>query len=141
MDNNQKKTDLSREGSDVIARAVVKFILKKLARDVKLIYVRENTVLTDYYVVCTARSSNHLRSLVNEVADEMALCGVHARHPEGAEGGEWALLDIGEVILHVFTKESREFYRFERLFDEKTFIATDDIVAELDEEMSASPNA
>ena len=70
----------------------------------------------------------------------MALCGVSLRNLEGADGGEWVLADFGDVILHLFSKDAREFYRFERLFDEKHFLSYDDVVADLDKEMSLTKN-
>ncbi|MBO7170175.1 MAG: ribosome silencing factor [Clostridia bacterium] len=132
----KRKLDLSNSESIDVAKRTVYLLLKKLARDVKLIYVRENTVLTDYYVVATGRSANHLRALASDAADELAACGVHLRNLEGADGGEWVLADFGDVILHIFSKEAREFYRFERLFDEKCFLPYDDVTEQLDKEMS-----
>ena len=136
--DEKKKPDLSKSESIDVAKRAIYLLLKKLARDVKLIYVRENTVLTDYYVVATGRSANHLRSLAGDAADELAACGVHLRNMEGADGGEWVLADFGDVILHLFSKEAREFYRFERLFDEKCFLSYDDVVEQLDKEMSVT---
>ena len=140
MNDMTKAKDLSQAESLDVAKQAVRILLKKLARDVKLIYVRETTVLTDYYVVATGRSANHLRALARDTEDEMALCGVSLRNLEGADGGEWVLADFGDVILHLFSKDAREFYRFERLFDEKHFLSYDDVVADLDKEMSLTKN-
>ena len=140
MDNLNKIQDLMLAPSIDIAKHAVRILLKKLAKDVKLIYVRENTVLADYYVVATGRSPNHLRALARDTEDAMALCGIPVRNIEGADGGEWVLVDFGDVILHLFNREAREFYRFERLFDEKNFLSYDDIVAELDKEMAVTTN-
>lgn len=131
-----KTPDLSGAEPLNVAKQAIYVLLKKLAKDIKLIYVGETTILTDYYVVATGRSANHLRALARDTEDEMALCGVPLRNLEGADGGEWVLVDFGDVILHLFNKETRDFYRFERLFDEKCFLAYDDVVAELDKEMS-----
>lgn len=136
----KNRPDLSNAESLDIAKRTIYLLLKKLARDVKLICVRETTVLTDYYVVATGRSANHLRALAADAADELAACGVHLRNLEGADGGEWVLADFGDVILHIFSKEAREFYRFERLFDEKCFLPYGDVVEQLDKEMSVSNN-
>ena len=62
MNDMTKAKDLSQVESLDVAKQAVRILLKKLARDVKLIYVRETTVLTDYYVVATGRSANHLRA-------------------------------------------------------------------------------
>ena len=128
--------DLSGGESIEVAKRAVYILLKKLARDVKLLYVRETTVLADYYVVATGRSANHLRSLATEAVDELSSCGIFVRSTEGADGGEWVLVDFGDVILHLFSKEAREFYRFERLFDEKCFQSFDDVIERLDKELS-----
>ncbi len=140
MDNPKSTQELTFSPSIDVARRAVRILLKKLAKDVKLIYVRESTVLADYYVVATGRSPNHLRALARDTEDEMALCGIPMRNIEGADGGEWVLVDFGDVILHLFGREAREFYRFERLFDEKNFLSYDDVTAELDKEMSVTTN-
>lgn len=99
-----------------IAEKVAKTLLSKQARDVKMFKVTETTVITDYYVICTGRSSTHVRSLADEAVYELECDGVDAR-VEGVESSGWILVDFGSVIAHIFNSESRGFYKLERLLE------------------------
>ena len=97
-----------------IAEKVAKTLLKKQAREVKMFKVTETSVITDYYVICTGRSSTHVKSLADEIAYELECDGVDSKI-EGVEASGWILVDFGSVIAHVFNGESRGFYKLERL--------------------------
>ena len=79
-----------------------------------------------------ARSATHARALANELERVLGAAGIPPKHPEGLEGGEWILVDVGDVIVHIFSKEAGEFYRFERLFKEDSFLSVADVVTEND---------
>ncbi len=120
--------DLSKADSREIAAEIVRVLHKKLARNIQWIYAADSTVITDYYVVCNGRSSTHVRALARDVEDEMAKHAVYARKVEGAAAGEWVLVDFGDVIVHVFTGEASEFYRFERLFKQEAFLSVAEVL-------------
>ena len=126
METLMKYPDLSGADSLTVAKAVCQMLSEKLSLDVKLINVKESA-LTDYYVVGYGRSSTHVKALASDVEDTLASSGVFARRREGLDGGDWVLVDFGDVILHVFGKEAREFYRFERLFKQEAFLHIDDV--------------
>ena len=127
-----KLPDLTDADSLTRAKAAVSVLYKKLGIGIKLIYAADTTVLTDYYVVSYARSSTHARALAGELERLLSEVGMVAKHPEGLEGGEWILVDFGDVIVHIFAKEAGEFYRFERLFKPEAFIDVLDVVKEAD---------
>lgn len=129
-DNKIEIADLSSSDSLTLAKAAVKILFKKLALGIRLIYAADTTVLTDYYVVAYARSATHARALANELERVLGAAGIPPKHPEGLEGGEWILVDVGDVIVHIFSKEAGEFYRFERLFKEDSFLSVSDIVTD-----------
>lgn len=78
--------------------------------------VREKTSFTDYMVVVTGTSSRHLKSLCDHVAETVKEQGVMPLGIEGDMGSEWVLLDLGDVIVHAMTAETREFYQLEKLW-------------------------
>ncbi|MBR6795071.1 MAG: ribosome silencing factor [Clostridia bacterium] len=121
MEQLEKHPDLSSADSLAVAQAACRILSQKLSLDVKLISMKESA-LTDYYVIGYGRSSTHVKALANDVADELAASGVYARRIEGLDGGEWVLVDLGDVIVHVFGREASEFYRFERLFKPDAFL-------------------
>ena len=90
--------------------------------DIKMFHVTENTIVADYYVICSARSSTHIKALADEVCYKLSLQGREASHVEGRDGGTWVLVDFGSVIVHVFSREARDFYNLELLQSEESEI-------------------
>lgn len=103
--------------SKELAKKIGLFLKEKKAEDVVIINVADKTIVADYYVLATGRSMTHVRSLCDLVEDELDKDGVGPLRREGVREGRWAVLDYGDVVLHVFNDESRLFYHLERLWD------------------------
>lgn len=88
------------------------------AKDIITIDVRRQTTITDYMVVCSGRSSRHVKAIAEQTSEKMKAAGFPALSRSGLDGGEWALIDFGEVILHVMQPQSRAFYDLEGLWQE-----------------------
>ena len=101
-----------------IAEFAVKVLDIKKARNIKLLYVEDQTSIADYFVVCTGTSKTHLSSLAEEVEFRLSKFGVSPLHNEGSRGDTWILADYGSVILHVFSADTRDFYKLEKLYKE-----------------------
>ena len=99
-----------------LATAAAKALDNKKASDVKVLKVRDLTVLADYFVIATGTSSTHVKSLAEEVEFQLGEQGVKALRTEGYDAKNWILLDYGEVIVHVFYPEARSFYDLEHLW-------------------------
>ena len=99
-----------------LATAIAKVLDKKKASDVKVLKVRDLTVLTDYFVIATGTSSTHVKSLAEEVEFQLDQQGVKTLRTEGYDSKNWILLDYGTVIVHVFYPEARNFYDLEHLW-------------------------
>lgn len=87
------------------------------ALDIIVLDVRGQTILADYFVLCSGTSSTHIQSIAEHARDEMRGNGYRAR-PEGVPASFWVVLDYGDAILHVLNDETREFYDLERLWAE-----------------------
>ena len=98
-----------------LAREAAKILLNKKAGHVKVLSVSDVTVIADYYVIVTGRSSTQIKALADDLVYEMGRREVPCAHLEGRDGGAWILCDFGSVIVHVFDRESREYYNLERL--------------------------
>ena len=98
-----------------LAREAAKILLNKKASQLKLLSVSDVTVIADYYVIVTGRSSTQIKALADDLVYEMGRREVPCAHIEGRDGGAWILCDFGSVIVHIFDRESREYYRLERL--------------------------
>ncbi len=102
-----------------IAEYAVTVLDQKKARNIRLLHTEEQTVLADYFVICSGTSSTQIRSLADEVEYKLSLCGITPLHTEGANGaGGWVLIDFGSVLVHVFSRDAREFYNLEKLYAE-----------------------
>ncbi|MGR8942351.1 MAG: ribosome silencing factor [Gammaproteobacteria bacterium] len=78
--------------------------------------VRGKTSFTDYMVLVTGTSDRHLKALCDYVVEKLAESGVKPLGIEGDLGSDWVLLDLGDVIVHAMTAQSREFYQLEKLW-------------------------
>ena len=86
------------------------------ATDITTIDVRGKTSITDFMVIASGTSSRHVKSMANEVLEKVKEQGVRPIGSEGLDGGEWALLDLGDVVVHVMQVATRQFYDLERLW-------------------------
>ena len=86
------------------------------AEDVQVLDIRELTDLTDYMVVATGRTGRHVRAITEKVAVSAKHRGTPPLGVEGSEEGEWVLVDLCDVIVHVMQPEAREHYQLEKLW-------------------------
>ena len=84
--------------------------------EITTIDVTKQTDVTDYMIVATGTSSRHVKSLANNVIDEMLKRGVKPHGVEGFAEGEWVLVDLVDVVVHVMLSQTRKFYEIERLW-------------------------
>jgi len=87
------------------------------AVDVVCIDVRDKTEITDYMIVVSGTSSRHVKSIANNVIVDAKEAGFMPLGLEGLEDGEWALIDLTDVVVHVMLPSAREFYDIERLWN------------------------
>jgi ribosome-associated protein len=99
-----------------ILDAVLEALDEKKAVDVVTLDVSGQTQMTDYLVVCTGTSNIHIRSLADGVLEAMKKRGVKGVRAEGYNEARWVLLDYGDVVVHIFTEDDREFYRLEEFW-------------------------
>lgn len=103
--------------AEQIARVATDAIYEKKGMDVELLDVGDLLTITDIFVIATGSSNIHVRSLAEGV--EEALAEKAQRKPlrrEGVEQAEWILLDYGDVVIHLFQPEQRDYYGLERLW-------------------------
>lgn len=88
----------------------------KLAREPVALDVREVTVMTDVIYVCHGDSTRAVEALTEGILAKLGEAGVKPSHVEGRGQGQWVLIDLGQVMAHVFLKERRAYYNLERLW-------------------------
>ena len=94
----------------------VKTLDAKKAENIKVLETRDVTVLADYFIICTAGSTTHIKTLSDEVEKALEDQGERPLRTEGYHGGGWVLVDFGCLVLHIFTDETRKFYNLEHLW-------------------------
>lgn len=98
-----------------IAR-IVEILQDKKAFAIALLDLRDVTDTCDYFLLCTGTSEQHVRSLTDEVRDQLAEMGEKPWHIEGADTRRWVLMDYVHFGVHIFREEARDFYALERLW-------------------------
>ena len=113
---NEKMTSLVGASSEEIARAIADVLDSMKARDIKLLRVSDKTVMTDYFVICSGTSNTQIKALSGEVEYKLGERGVSPLHIEGYETGTWIAMDYAHVMVHIFNREQRDFYKLEKLW-------------------------
>ena len=90
--------------------------LDKKGEDFLVIDLEGKTIIADAFAIVTGRSKIQTRSIADAIGEAVKASGDHVARTEGYSDGNWILLDLGSVIVHVFTPEQREFYNLERLW-------------------------
>ena len=108
---------MDHQDTAALARTIASAALEKLAADVRIVDLRGVVSYTDWFVIVTGASTRQTRAIADHVVDELRDEGLgRPRRQDTDPDGSWLLLDYVDVVLHVFTPESREFYRLEALW-------------------------
>ena len=97
----------------------------KLGQDISIINIGQVSSLCDYFIIATASSSRQVKAIADNVEDELTKLGIEARAKEGYDTQTWILLDYGDIIVHVFDEENREFYNLEKLWKDAPYVDID----------------
>ncbi len=81
-----------------------------------VINMENRSVFCDYFIICTASSLRQTNAIADHIEFEVKQAGYTIGHIEGADGSGWLLMDLGEIIVHIFTEETRDFYALEKLW-------------------------
>lgn len=107
-----KQTNESRQHALLCA----KLADGKKAEDIVIMEMKKLLYFTDYFIVCTAFNPKHVESVVEELRQKMKKNGVNAIGTEGLDSKTWALVDFGDVVVHVMQKPIRDYYQLEELW-------------------------
>ncbi len=99
-----------------IAKAAAEALENKKGEDVKILDIRELSDFADYFVLATGNNRNQIDAMEEAVGEALNKIGANHRNTEGNRDSNWILMDYGDVIIHIFDKESRSFYDLERIW-------------------------
>jgi ribosome-associated protein len=111
------------EASEELANWVVKGMQEKKAQEIVVMDLREvHNAFTDFFVVCSGTSDTQIEAIADSVDKEVWESGkIHVHAVEGKANREWILMDYYDVIVHVFLKDKREFFKLEELWGDAKF--------------------
>lgn len=112
------------------AKAIAKILDDRKGLDIRVIRIDDISVLADYMVIATGNSTTHVKALADNVEADMDEKGVSVSHIEGYRSNSWILLDYIDVIVHVFSDESRKYYDLDRLWEDGEVIDISDVVTD-----------
>lgn len=99
-----------------LAREIALFLEEKFGENIVLMDVHDVAFFTDYFVICNANSDRQLRAMSNDLVREIRTrYGIHSK-PEGEPEYGWMLVDLGDIVIHLFSEEKREYYQLEKLW-------------------------
>ena len=116
-----------------IIEVAVNALNDKKASNISAIQVGTLTVIADYFIIATATSSTHVRALADAVEEKLFEAGFEPNHVVGKATG-WILLDYLGVVIHIFTRDTRDYYNLDRMWDDGTKLNLDDILTSAREE-------
>lgn len=115
MDINEKDTE--REITSLsLASDIVKILDAGKAGQIKMLRVNDKTVMTDYFVICSGTSNTHIKSLSGEIEFKLGEKGIKPLGIDGYETGMWIVMDYAYVMVHIFNREQRDFFKLEKLW-------------------------
>ncbi len=109
---------------------IVKILDDKKAINIKVLDIRELTTMADFFVVCSGNSTTQIKAIADEINEEMSKHDIKPIGREGFATASWVLIDYGDVIVHIFNHESRDFYSIEHLWADAKEVDISDIIEE-----------
>lgn len=110
------------KNSREIAKMICMALEDKKGEDIKVIDIREVSVVADYFIVASGGNQNQLQAMQDEVGHKMHENHIEVKQIEGNRSSTWILMDYGDVIVHLFSKEDRLFYNLERIWQDGTVL-------------------
>ena len=108
-----------------VAKEAAKAALDKKAKDVVVLKMYDVTVMTDFFVICTAANKTQAQAIAGNVEDAMKEQGIKIFHREGFREAAWILLDYGSIVIHIFQEDMRHFYDLETLWGDAEVVDID----------------
>ena len=102
--------------SKEMAKLAFKALEEKKGEDIRAIEIGNISVIADYFIIANGSNTSQVQALVDSVEKELSMNGYEPRAVEGVRNASWILMDYGDIIVHVFSKEDRLFYDLERIW-------------------------
>lgn len=112
--------------SKTMARLAIEALENKKAEDIRVIDISQVSVIADYFIIAGGSNRSQIQALCDAVEETLGKAGFPVKQIEGYDNANWILLDLGDIIVHIFDKENRLLYDLERIWrDGKQILATE----------------
>lgn len=101
---------------------------KKKGKDIKVIKIDEISTIADYFIIASGTNSSQISALHEEVEESLSKNGYEPKRIEGIRSTNWILMDYGDIIVHVFSEEDREFYDLERIWRDGKILEKEELL-------------
>ena len=91
---------------------------EKLGEDIRILRIDEISVIADYLIIANGDNTNQIRAMLEQVEERMTEAGFSSKRIEGNKNSTWILMDYGDVIVHIFSRDDRLFYDLERIWQD-----------------------
>lgn len=115
--------------SNIMLKIAYQALEDKKAADITVIDIAGISSLADYYVITNGENPSHVQALVENVQEKMYKSGHACRSLEGFKAANWVLMDYGDIVVNVFSKEDRRWFDLERIWRDGHFLSNKDIEA------------
>jgi ribosome-associated protein len=116
---------MARPTAERKAQRAARAALDKQAIDLVVLDVQGLSSVADYFLVCSGRSTPHIKTIADAIREELKDEGSRPLHAEGQAESGWLLLDYGDVLMHVFSEDTRAYYALERLWGDAPTLVVD----------------
>lgn len=99
----------------------------KKSEDIKIIEIGDISIIADYFVIANGTNPSQVEAMVDAVTQELGKASYEAKRIEGVRNSGWVLMDYGDVVIHIFSKEDRLFYDLERIWRDGKTVAVDNL--------------
>tara|TARA_A100001234_G_scaffold70275_1_gene61873 strand:- start:43 stop:372 length:330 start_codon:yes stop_codon:yes gene_type:complete len=105
-----------QKDSLTLCKLIEKSLSKNKAEEITIIDLKKKTSIADFMIICTGTSNRHLIALSNYLNEELKKLRLNMLNIEGQKGGDWIVVDAGDIIVHLFRSEVREYYNLEKMW-------------------------
>lgn len=102
--------------SEEMVKLIYKAMDDKKAEDIKIIDIADVSTIADYFIICSGANSSQMEAIIDNITDTLGRAGYETKRTEGGRTSSWILMDYGDVVVHIFSKEDRLFYDLERIW-------------------------
>lgn len=115
--------------SKEMAKIAYEALEEKKSEDIRVIEIGNISIIADYFIIANGNSSSQVDAMVDAVEEALGKKGYQPKRVEGVRSSGWILLDYGDVVIHIFSKEDRLFYDLERIWRDGKSISKEQLNA------------